>query len=136
MRGRWNEAPITVACCCSTREVVDLLLAHGASLHHSDALHLVAEDEEHRPESVRMMSHLLGLGMDANEISHTEYPEGRARGFFTPLHAAAGADFAEAMTFLLKRGADREIKNTLGVTPLEHAIDCGNEAAIEALRKH
>ena len=44
----WHELPITLACGSSTPEVVNLLLAYGASLHHSDALHIVAEDQEHR----------------------------------------------------------------------------------------
>ncbi|MCJ1394596.1 hypothetical protein MMC18_007476 [Xylographa bjoerkii] len=136
VRGRWNELPITVACCCSTPEVVDLLIAHGASLHHSDVLHLVAEDEECRPQAITMMSHLLDLGMDVNELSHIEYPEGRGRGYFTPLHAAVVFDFTEAVVLLIERGADPEIRNTLGETPLDNAIKYGNRDTIEALRKH
>lgn len=122
-----------MACGSSTPEVVDLLLAHGASLHHSNALHIVAEDDEIRLQSLTMISHLLDLGMDVNELSHDMYPESRGLGDYTPLHAAAGSDFAEAIILLLQRGADPEIKNTLGKTSMDWAIECGNAAAIEAL---
>ncbi|MCJ1475725.1 hypothetical protein MMC13_004388 [Lambiella insularis] len=135
-RGYWGESPLRVACCSSTPEVVDLLLASGASLHHSSALHFAAEDAEHRPQSLTMLSHLLDLGVDVNELSDCDYPESRDYGFYTPLHAAVGADFAEAIRLLLKRGADREIRSSVGETPLEKALDIGHEAAVEALRQY
>ena len=135
-RGYWNEQPITVACGYSTPEVVDFLLAHGASLYHSDALRIVAEDDEHRPQSLIMLSHLLDLGMDVNEMSHIEYPEERGLGFYTPLHAAIAADFADAVRLLMERGANWEIKNTLGKTLLEHAIEYRNEDVINAIMQN
>ncbi|MCJ1405872.1 hypothetical protein MMC11_009102 [Xylographa trunciseda] len=135
IRGSWNELPITVACCNSTPEVVDLLIAHGASLHHSDALHLLAEDEDHSPQSIRMMSHLIDLGMDVNEISHTNR-EHRRLPYHTPLHSAVEFEFVEAITFLLAKGADPDIRDTSGRTPLECAIKYDDKVSIEAFEKY
>lgn len=72
VRGRWDVVLVTIVCYYSTLEVVDLLVSHGASLYRSNALHLVAEDEERWPRSVKIMSDPLDLGMDVNETSHYE----------------------------------------------------------------
>jgi ankyrin repeat protein len=83
-----------------------------------------------------VLSHLLDLGMDINEMSDMGLPAGRSRGLFTPLHAAAGADFVDAIVLLLKRGANPDIRSTFGETPLDLAVRRGNEAAIRALKKN
>jgi ankyrin repeat protein len=135
--GFWREVPITLACTCSIPEVVDLLLAHGGSLH-SYCLHVAARvhEPEVRPQSLTMLSHLLDLGMDVNEKSDMGLPSTRSQGFITPLHAAAGSDFADAVRLLLNRGANREIKSSTGETPLERAIRTGSEAAVKALKEN
>jgi ankyrin repeat protein len=100
--------PIAVACSSSTPEVVDLLLANGAT-RCSYCLHVAADcsvdsDGEFHPQCLIMLSHLLDLGMDINELSDMEFPLGRGHGLFTPLHAAVIFDSAQAINLLLKRG--------------------------------
>ena len=72
-----------------------------------------------------MMTHLLDMGMDINGIGRRDYPPSRRIGRGTPLHAAVGARELERIEFLLERGADMEVRNTLGQTPLEYAVAKG-----------
>ena len=133
-RGHWNELPITLACASSTPEVVDLLLASGASLRNY-CLHAAAKrnEEKFQPQALAVLSHLLDLGMDINEMSDMGLTAGRGHGFFTPLHAAAAAD---SILLLLKRGANPDIRSTLGELPLDLSVRRGNEAAIRALKEN
>ncbi len=126
---------LDVAAANSSPVVFDLLLAHGAKLEDSDALHSAAGEKEKQPGRIEMMAHLLDLGMDINAIGRREYPAGRRIGRGTPLQSAVAPEEVERIEFLLKRGADREVKNTLGQTPLEYAIARGF-ATSEAVLKH
>jgi ankyrin repeat protein len=83
-----------------------------------------------------MLAHLLDLGMDINGMSDFGWPAGRGHGLFTPLHSAVMADSPEVISFLLKRGANREIRSSTGETPLERAIRTERKAAtINALEQ-
>ncbi len=133
--GKPGSTILDVAAANSTPTVVDLLLAHGAGLEDSDALHSAAGEREKRPGRVEMMSHLLRLGMDVNALGRREYPAGRRIGRGTPLQAAVAPQERDRFGFLLGQGADKEIKNTLGETPLEYATERGftiSEAILRA----
>ena len=71
------------------------------------------------------MAHLLNLGVDINAVGRREYPASRRIGRGTPLHAATPTQQTDRIHFLVQRGANLEIRNTLGQTPLEYAVAKG-----------
>ena len=114
---------LEVAAASSSPAVLDVLLNHGLNrLEDTDALHAAAGASEAPPGRLEMMAHLLELGMDINAIEHRGQPGSRGTGKGTPLHSAVYVDEKEHVAFLLKRGADKEVRNTLGQTAIEFAI--------------
>ena len=134
--GRQGESIVPVAAGYSTPAVLDMLLAHGATLVGSDALHAAASGQTKEPGRIEMMAYLLDLGMDINEIEHWRNPPGRHWGQGTPLHTAVRGSNTEAIEFLLERGANREARNSLGQTPLDIALTRSSTEALDALNKH
>lgn len=119
----------------SSPAVLDLLIAHGAKLEESDALHSAAGECEGVPGRVEMMRHLLDdLGADVNAIEKRGVPAGRGLGRGTPLHSAAYAGRKERIVLLLDKGANRERKNTLGQTVVEFAVAQELEEVLELLK--
>ena len=80
------------------------------------------------------MTYLIDLGMDINAIWRRDYPPSWRIGRGTPFHAAVGAREVDRIEFLFTRGADVEVKNTLGLTPLEFAVANGFTTSETALR--
>ena len=125
---------LEVAAASSSPAVLDVLLEHGLKLEQTDALHSAAGAFEARPERLDMMAHLLDLGMDINAIENKGQPSSRGTGKGTPLHSAVYADMKEHVAFLLEKGADKEVRNTLGQTVLEFAVAQESLQALELLR--
>ena len=132
--GKPGSTILDVAAANSTPAVFDLLIAHSAQLEDSDALHSAAGEREKKPGRVEMMNHLLDLGMDINALGRREYPAGRRIGRGTPLQAAVAPQEPDRIQFLIERGADKEVKNTLGQTPLEYATAKGFATSEALLR--
>ena len=112
---------LDVAAACSTIEIIDLLIEHGLKLEDSDALHSVAGAIDGPPGRLDMMAHLLTLGMNINAIEKVGQPESRGIGKGSPLHSAVCVELEEHVAFLLERGADKRVKNTLGQDVTEFA---------------
>ena len=134
--GKPGSTILNVAAGNASIEIFDLLLAHGAKLEDSDALHSAAGNRTKKPGRVEMMAHLLDLGMDINALFRREHPPGRRVGRGTPLQSATGPQEVDRIMFLLERGADREVKNTLGQTPLEYAAAKGLTTSEALLRNY
>lgn len=113
---------LEVAAASSSPAVLDVLLDHGLELEDTDALHAAAGAFEAPPGRLEMMARLLDLGMDINAIEQRGQPSSRGTGKGTPLHSAVYVDEKEHVAFLLKRGADKEVRNTLGQTAVEFAV--------------
>ena len=109
----------------ATPTIFDLLISHGARLADSDALHLAAGELEKRPGRVEMMAHVLDLAFDINAMARRDYPPGRRIGRGTPLHAAFLTQETDRVNFFVQRGANLEIRSTLGRTPLEYPVAKG-----------
>lgn len=120
--GKPGSTILDVAAANSTPAVFELLMAHGARLEDSDALHSAVGEREKRPGRVEMAAYLLDLGMQINALGRREYPVSRRIGRGTPLHAAVTTQDIDRIDFLLRKGADTDVRNTLGQTPLEYAI--------------
>ena len=127
---------LDVAAANSTPAIFSLLLAHGANLSNSDALHSAAGELSKVPGRVEMMEYLLDLGMDVNALWRREYPPSRRKGRGTPLHAAVSSQERDRIVVLLERGADARIKDTLERTPMEYAVEKGLERAVGILREY
>jgi len=105
-----------------------MLLSYGADLSNCDALHSAAtalwHDEENYHEIIKL---LLQKGMDINSIEGTGHHD-RIKDFGvdthnyplgTPLHYATREVHPDRVKFLLKMGADKNIKATNGLTALQ-----------------
>ena len=126
---------LDVAAACSSIEVLDLLIEHGLKLEDSDALHSVAGAIAGPPGRLDMMAHLLTLGMNINAIEKAGQPESRGIGRGSPLHSAVCVELEEHVAFLLERGADKKVKNTLGQDVTEFARAQESWEIVELLSK-
>ena len=127
---------LDVAAACSSIEVLDLLIEHGLKLEDSDALHSVAGAFDAPPGRLDMMAHLLALGMNINAIEKVGEPESRGVGRGSPLHSAVYLELEEHVLFLVERGADKRVKNTLGQDVTEFARAQESWKIVELLRKY
>jgi len=113
-------------------EVVDELLRHGAKLKNTNALKSAAYSGR-----ADMIEHLLGKGIDVNEIP--DYPEmlnqERELGLGTALHEAARNGQVEAVQLLLDHEANPQLKNTLGRTALDLAREKDHVEVVDVLSK-
>ena len=123
--GKPGSTLFDVVAASSNPEAFDVFIAHGARLEDSHALLSSTGERENRPGRVKKMAHLLDLSMDINAIGRRGYPPSRRIGRGTPLHTAVGARAIDRIEFLPERGGDMEVRNTLGQTPMEHAIAKG-----------
>ncbi|KAL2681122.1 hypothetical protein Neosp_008726 [[Neocosmospora] mangrovei] len=119
--------------------VIDLLLSSGALLAHSNALHNALITTHVDSDCIAMMGLLLEKGFDVNALSFTNQPEFQTRNPSTALHWAVRKHSARRgrknmlvrVRWLLDHGADVEVRDSKGKTPVEGASD---EALIELLR--
>ena len=124
---------LEIAAASSSPAVLDILLEQGLKLDDTDALHSAAGAEA-PPGRVEMMAHLLDLGMDVNAIERRGQPSSRGTGKGTPLHSAVYIDQKDHVAFLLQKGADKEVRNTLGQTVMEFVVAQESQCALELLR--
>lgn len=120
-----GQTPLHFAA-AGTREVVELLLAHGAGadVNAKDRFGetpLSVAVVEGKSEIAKL---LLAHGADVNTKSHWGW---------TPLHSAAEAGNSEIVKLLLAHGADVNAKSDVGKTPLGKAK---SHDMIELLRQH
>ncbi|XXH01602.1 hypothetical protein Hte_007962 [Hypoxylon texense] len=109
-------------------EIVSLLLRHGALAKGRSAMLFAA-----RKGRVDMMRVLFEAGVSVDEVPDNDDVYDNAKeqvDWGTPLHGAAGNGQSEAITWLLRKGASTDVKNSIGLTPKEVArqrgySDCG-----------
>ena len=102
-------------------DIVDLLIAGGADLNSSDALHTAAEKGRHD-----MVRFLIGKGANVNVIGF-EYclSDSKSNEAGTALHFAVDANNTEVAKLLIENGADVTIRDVKGRTALERANEKG-----------
>ena len=110
----------------SAPNVIEQLLQYGGTINCTNALHMAVR----APKSGRyqVIEYLLKAGVDINAIEYagTERFSWHAeRGVGTALHSAARYGRKKMVHFLLEKGADPEVRDTLGRTPAEFAKEAG-----------
>ena len=108
------------------REIVELLLNHGASPAAVNAAGATPLHDAALGGSKPVVELLLDKGADVNAVD-------RETGA-TPLHNAASWGRTEAIAILLAHGADSSLKNRAGLTPLRAAVQ-NNQPEAAALLK-
>ncbi|PVH86239.1 ankyrin [Cadophora sp. DSE1049] len=108
-------SPLVTAALESLSPVFDILISHGAKL---DPQALFLAMSPRGKGGIPVMEYLIDHGIDINAVR----PD-----LGTPLHYAVtlGSKAREKLELLLRRGADRTVKNTSGVTPAELAKQKG-----------
>ncbi|KAI4859378.1 ankyrin [Hypoxylon rubiginosum] len=113
-------------------EIVSLLLRHGAVAKGRSAMLFAAQKGR-----VDMMDMFLDAGVSVDEVPDNDdvYDNARAQvDWGTPLHGAAGNGQSEAVMWLLRKGASRDVKNSIGLTPKEVARQKGYSDCERLLR--
>jgi hypothetical protein len=123
-----GSTPLDDACLRGEKEIVGLLIAHGAKVgirNKSGATPLHDAALGGNPEVVKI---LLDHGADINARDE----ESGA----SPLFYAASWGRVEAIELLLSRGADPGLPNRRGQTPFEAARENDHREAADLLRRH
>ncbi|KAG6811368.1 hypothetical protein H0H92_007753 [Tricholoma furcatifolium] len=113
-------------------DAVNALIAHGARVENTNALKCAAYYGR-----TDMIELLISKGAKVNEIP--DYPEmlnsERVDGLGTALHEAAAGDQLAAVQFLLYKGADPAVKNSIGKTALDIARKEGYTKIVNILKE-
>ncbi|KAF4963961.1 hypothetical protein FSARC_8096 [Fusarium sarcochroum] len=116
-----NEAAMN-----GTVEVLKLMREYGVDFNKTDALNFAAGDDERAGNRIPVMAYLIDeVGLSINRLDYANAEE--AAGVHerwqngTALHHAVLGKATENLEYLLARGADRNVKNLRGETPLDLA---------------
>ncbi|MBI1746828.1 MAG: ankyrin repeat domain-containing protein [Acidobacteria bacterium] len=110
------------------RQVVDLLLTHGADVNipSQNAMAVAPLHSAVARQQVTIAAVLLAKGAEVNA---------RQAGGITPLHQAVQSGQLEMVKLLLHYGADPRAQADDGRTPLAMAVDAGNLSVADLLRQ-
>ena len=108
-------------------ETVDILLKGGADLDGSGAILLAAEAGK-----LDMVRYLWEKGANVDEVGGDA--DDRSAHAGSALHKAVGRGHADVVRLLLEKGADRNLEDRQGRTPLDLAEEKGREEIAEMLR--
>ncbi|KAG5974648.1 hypothetical protein E4U55_008119 [Claviceps digitariae] len=111
-------------------DVLITLLDHGAKLPGSHALYAAAEEGNIAAAEV-----LLERGADVNEFMTFDLFQEKTqeRTYGTPLHEAARCGKTDMVAFLLKHGANKELKDEYSETPRDIAVAFGKMDVVKIL---
>jgi len=136
-----NSTALAFAANHATPAEVDLLIAHGARLEGSNALHgAVSREHTLDEERFEMMQHLLDLGIDVNAIKtrhvRPQRLPSRRGGRGPALHDAIRARKAGRVRWLLEHGADVSVRLEGRKTALEWAEEYKQDVIAGLLKQH
>ena len=116
-----------------------MLLKEGIDVRKGQLLHHAIMRKS--PDQFQVFEWLLRLDVSINELRGQHDPESWAvwqsyQRAETPLHDASRLGKASVVAFLLERGAEASIRNTIGETALEIATFNDHRDVIVLLRAH
>ncbi|OBT57874.1 hypothetical protein VE04_02095 [Pseudogymnoascus sp. 24MN13] len=132
----FDFTPLSVAMVSASFATIKLLFDRGGSVKHGQLLHYVARRSG--PDRIKLLDFILSKGAPGmNRLLHQHRPAdylslGYA-GLSTPLGMAAREGTLDIARYLLKRGADPTIKNSLGYLPIETAEYYNNHDIVTLL---
>jgi ankyrin repeat protein len=137
--GAFPDAPndsgrtaIDVAAWIAPPRVLERLLQHGGMIGWTNALHMAVRSP--KPGRSEVIEYLLEAGADIDSIENTSVESRRAEsGFGTALHYAAREGREDLVRMLLEKGADAEVRDTLGRTASEVAEEAAHPQLVPAL---
>jgi len=108
-----GRIPLFGAISASKSDIVDLLLSLGANASHEDRRGCAGLHYAARIRDSDLVEKFLKLGADVNKVDCNGW---------SPLHWAMASSMksAKAIKILLKAGANTELKDMSGKTPLDH----------------
>ncbi len=126
--GSRGTTPFHRACASGDIGLIRYLLAHGAEInrHQADgttAMMHVIGSRKREEEVIDALRVLHAAGAEVNVVAKTLWIQ-RSRGG-TALHAATRRNFKKAIAELVSYGADVNLKDPDGLTPLDYAMSRG-----------
>ncbi|KAL8902130.1 MAG: hypothetical protein Q9207_004862 [Kuettlingeria erythrocarpa] len=128
-------SPLEVAARKASLEVIELMVQHGGRIHPSNVLPSAAMTS--LPNRTDVLAYLLDHGISVNVLQF-EYDQHIfnlhwMRAFGTALHNAAENGNDELVKFLLERGADPSLKDSVGKRALQYAEEKGHSTTMALL---
>ncbi|KAL8927094.1 MAG: hypothetical protein Q9172_001516 [Xanthocarpia lactea] len=118
-------SPLETAASKASLEVIEMLVQNGGRVHPSNALPWAGKTR--LPDRRAVLAYLLdhGAPIDKIEFDHNQpiFRKFGMRPFGTALHHAAKRDNNQLVRFLLERGANRSLKDSLGKTAIQYAVE-------------
>ncbi|KAL4796032.1 ankyrin repeat-containing domain protein [Aspergillus venezuelensis] len=119
-----DVTPLSMAAESASFSTIKLLFEYGADVNKGQPLH---HTTKRKSEITEVLAFLLEKGAPLNEkiYENHEYSRNAWKRIYsgTPLHYAIMWRNLEAIRYLVEQGADVNIKDRRGITPLEYALD-------------
>ena len=130
-----SDTPLSEAVIYSSLALIQELISRGARIENGYPLHGAAWSD--KPDRERVVVYLIEQGAPIDEILHAKNERRfnimKRYGLGTPLHEAVKYGNVAVAKTLLGLGADRTIRDTLGRTPKDLAIENNDEQMLSLL---
>ena len=134
VRAHTDITPLSVAVRDAALDLLEELLNHSGDVQKGEVLQYALDRKK---DVIPVIGMLLDRGAPLDAVMYEEHPGSVQLSFMyerhTPLGKAAETGNAEAVRFLLERGADPSVQSSKGRTALECAEQKGHREIVEIL---
>lgn len=125
-------SPLEKAAWDASLEVIELLVEHGGRVYPGNALPSAGKTS--LPGRTDVLAYFMDRGAPINTVEFEHNPAifkmHWSRGFGTALHHASRRGNDELVKFLLQKGAERSLKDSLGKTALQYAREKNHASTV------